>query len=63
MEGQPSKRIYSAEETLLNFAIVFRGTLQDFEDVKKYILDHGALLTYQMKSTEKLWIMRGEAPK
>jgi hypothetical protein len=46
------------DETILNFALVFRTNLRTFEKIRRYLLKSGAALIYQTKSTEKIFIAR-----
>jgi hypothetical protein len=46
------------EQTIINFAIVFRGPLEVFGKIKTYILQQGCNIVYQTKSTEKIWIQK-----
>ena len=52
------------DETTFSFAFVGRGTLDQFEDIRSYILRmSGAKLIYQTKSIERLRICKEtEAP-
>lgn len=45
-------------ETILNFALVFRTDLKTFEKVRNHLLKSGAQLIYQTKSTEKIIVAR-----
>jgi hypothetical protein len=48
-------------ETILTFAIVARGTAEDFESVKRYLTEHTtASIVYQTIDYGKLFIKRGE---
>lgn len=48
-------------ETLLNFALVANGTVEDFESIKRYLKEHTtARIIYQTKGYGKLTIVRGE---
>jgi hypothetical protein len=49
------------DKTLLNFALVANGTVDDFDAVKRYLKEHTtARLIYQTKGYEKLMIVRGD---
>ncbi|MEM1589973.1 MAG: hypothetical protein QW175_06110 [Candidatus Bathyarchaeia archaeon] len=45
-------------ETILNFALIFRTDLKTFEKIREYLLKSGAQLIYQTKSTEKIFVSR-----
>jgi len=46
-------------ETLFYCALVFRGSLKEFENVRDYLLRFtNAALTFQKFSTDYLWITR-----
>lgn len=45
-------------ETILNFALIFRTDLKTFEKVRDYLLKSGVQLIYQTKSTEKIIVAR-----
>ncbi|MEM1590263.1 MAG: hypothetical protein QW175_07585 [Candidatus Bathyarchaeia archaeon] len=45
-------------ETILNFALIFRSDLKTFEKIRDYLLKSGAQLIYQTKSTEKIFVAR-----
>lgn len=46
------------DETILNFALIFRTDLKTFEKIRDYLLKSRAQLIYQTKSTEKIYISR-----
>jgi phage-related protein len=49
------------DKTLLNFALVANGTIEDFESVRSFLKEHTtARLIYQTKGYEKLMIVRGD---
>lgn len=48
---------FKPNETILNFALVFRADLKTFEKIRNY-LRSGAQLIYQTKSTEKIIVSR-----
>jgi|GEM_PF-4647330 len=45
-------------ETILNFALIFRTDLKTFEKIRDFLLRSGASLIYQTKSTEKIYVAR-----
>lgn len=45
-------------ETILNFALIFRSDLKTFEKIRDFLLKSGAQLIYQTKSTEKIFVSR-----
>jgi hypothetical protein len=49
---------YEPEDTLLNFCLIFRCTLEDFERVKNCLLTTGARLVYQTKSADKIVVTK-----
>lgn len=44
--------------TILNFALIFRSDLKTYEKIRDYLLNSGAQLIYQTKSTEKIFVSR-----
>lgn len=46
------------DKTILNFALIFRIDLKNFERIRDFLLKSGAQLIYQTKSTEKIFVSR-----
>jgi hypothetical protein len=51
------------EKTYWNFALIFRTTEDAFEKIKDAALDAGAVVFYQTKSADKIWIAKGPERK
>jgi len=59
MDRENSLENEKLDETMFSFAFVCRGTLEQYEDIRSYILRmSGAKLIYQTKSFDRLRIMR-----
>jgi hypothetical protein len=46
------------EDTLLNFCLIFKTTLANFEEIKGTLLRSGAALIYQTKSADRIYITK-----
>ncbi|MEM2463934.1 MAG: hypothetical protein QXY07_04550 [Candidatus Bathyarchaeia archaeon] len=53
-----TRRRPEINETVLNFALIFRTDLKTFEKIRDFLLKCGAQLIYQTKSTEKIFVSR-----
>jgi glucosamine 6-phosphate synthetase-like amidotransferase/phosphosugar isomerase protein len=49
---------YPQVETLRNFCVIWKGTLEDFEEVKALLLKRGATLIYQTHSLDKIIVTK-----
>ena len=48
----------TVESTVLNFALVFRCSLEKFQQIKNFLLDKHAVLIYQKASPHRLLIKK-----
>ncbi|MEM3618565.1 MAG: hypothetical protein QXK47_05790 [Candidatus Bathyarchaeia archaeon] len=58
MKQNETRRRPEVSETILNFALIFRTDLKTFERIRDFLLQQGAQLIYQTKSTEKIFVSR-----
>jgi len=48
------------DETTWNFCLIFKITLENFERIRKFALDNGAILIYQTRATGRIFVQKCE---
>jgi hypothetical protein len=55
---EPKNKPVKLDQTILNFCLIFRTTIENFEAIRSFVLKSGATLVYQTKSADKIYIAK-----